>query len=110
MDGKWRGRIGQEVLYVGIIEEEGKRERERGKIDTKKWNERRWVEKATTTTTMMMMIGEGEKIVSKRNRRASRQCFGLILSARRLLFPAFRPGRYRVKIVTRFHFGTSPPF
>lgn len=61
---------------------------------------------------MMMMIGgEEEKIVSKRNRRASRQCFGLILSARRLLFPAFRVGRYRVKIVTRFHFGTNhtPP-
>lgn len=64
-----------------------------------------------TRTTMMMIGGEEEKIVSKRNRRASRQCFGLILSARRLLFPAFRVGRYRVKIVTRFHFGTNhtPP-
>lgn len=33
VDGKWRGRIGQEVLYVGIIEEEGKGERERERKD-----------------------------------------------------------------------------
>lgn len=40
-----------------------------------------------TRTTMMMIGGEEEKIVSKRNRRASRQCFGLILSARLPIVP-----------------------
>lgn len=60
MENGGEGLVRRYYMLVLSRRKERERERERGKIDTKKWNERRWVEKATTTTTMMMTtIGEG---------------------------------------------------